>query len=167
MKRRNFLLVSSIFGLSSYLMGKDKKVRIDKSLKDVEKIIEEVQKHFFPENSQMPSAKSMHTIQFLQETISHKTYDRDIYIFIIEGAKKLQSREKGKFIYYSSEDKEIALRKYEKTLYGSRWLSRIMLLTMEAIFSDPIYGSNIDENGWKALKVQGGRPRPTTRYIKL
>jgi hypothetical protein len=147
-------------------MGRDAKVVIDKSLKDIEKVIEEVQKHFFPENSKIPSAKSMHTLQFLLETISHKTYDRDIYIFIIEGAKELQSREKGKFIYYSNQEKEIALREYEKTLYGSRWLSRIMLLTIEAIFSDPIYGSNINENGWKVLKVYGGRPRPVTRYIK-
>jgi len=166
MKRRKFLIFNLIFGLSSCL-AKEDKIIIDKSLKDVLKTIESVQEHFFPENSRIPSAKNMHVTQFLLETISHKTYDRDIYIFIIEGAKKLQSREEGKFIYYSSEDRERALRKYEETPYGSRWLSRIMLLTVEGIFSDPIYGSNINKNGWKVLKVQGGQPRPTTRYIKL
>ena len=165
MKRRNFLIFSSIFGLSSCLTGEDRVV-VDKSLKDVERTIEAVQEHLFPKGSQIPSAKSMSATEFLLETISHKTYDKDIYLFVIEGAKKLQSREKGKFISCSSQDKERALREYEETTYGSRWLSRIMILTMEGMFSDPIYGSNINENGWKTLKTYGGYPRPTTKYIK-
>ena len=101
------------------------------------------------------------------ETISHPTYDKDIRVFVIEGAQELESREKGKFTTLSEKEKERALRDYEKTHYGSTWLSRLMILTMEGMFSDPIYGSNVKEAGWKALGAYGGVPRPTMRYIKL
>ena len=47
----------------------------------------------------------------------------------------------------------------KETSYGSNWLSRIMTLTMEGLFSDPIYASNINESGWKALHAYGGVPR--------
>ncbi|RRS32349.1 MAG: hypothetical protein P794_01750 [Epsilonproteobacteria bacterium (ex Lamellibrachia satsuma)] len=166
MKRRNFLILGSLLGISSPLIGKSSR-EFGKSLKEVEKTIRSVQQHLFPEGSKLPSARSMNTTQFLLETVSHPTFDKDIRAFVIEGAKELEIREKGQFSSLSSEEKERALRSYEKTNYGSNWLSRIMILSMEGILSDPVYGSNIKEAGWKALGSYGGRPRPTTRYIEL
>jgi len=166
MKRRKFLIVGSVFGLSSYLVGKED-VSCSKALQDVEETIASVQQHLFPAGSKIPSAKSMHATEFLVETITHESYDKDIRAFVIEGAKELESREKGKFTSLSEKEKERALRAYEQTNYGSSWLGRIMTLTMEGIFSDPIYGSNVKEAGWKSLDTYGGLPRPKTRYIEL
>ncbi|MEA3456015.1 MAG: gluconate 2-dehydrogenase subunit 3 family protein [Campylobacterota bacterium] len=168
MKRRKFLIIGSIVGLSCSLAGKNSRDAVlDKSLKSIEKTIQSVQEHLFPEGSKIPSAKSMNATQFLLETITHPTYDKDIRLFVIDGAEELKGREKGKFISYSGKEKERALRAYEETGYGSSWLSRIMTLTIEGIFSDPIYGSNVKEAGWKALGSYGGVPRPTVRYIEL
>jgi len=167
MKRRKFLILSSILGLSSSLLGGNKSIVLGKSLKSVEKTIRSVQQHLFPEGSKIPSARSMNVTQFLLETITHPSYDKDIRAFVIEGAEELESREEGKFTVLSEKEKERALRAYEETSYGSNWLSRIMTLTMEGMFSDPIYGSNVKEAGWKALRSYGGLPRPATRYIKL
>lgn len=167
MKRRKFLILGSLFGLASSLMGKNETVVFSKSLSNVEKTIHSVQEHLFPEGSKIPSARSMNVTQFVLETITHPSYDKDIRIFVIEGAEELESREKGKFTSLSNEEKERALRAYEETQYGSNWLSRIMTLTMEGMFSNPIYSSNVKEAGWKALDSYGGLPRPTTRYIKL
>ena len=168
MKRRKFLILGSVFGLSSSLLGKkNNNVVFGKSLKSVEKTIQSVQQHLFPEGSNIPSARSMNVTQFLLETITHPSYDKDIRLFVIEGAEELESREEGKFTAFSEKEKERALRSYESTHYGSNWLSRIMTHTMEGMFSDPIYGSNVKEAGWKALGSYGGLPRPTTRYIKL
>jgi len=64
-------------------------------------------------------------------------------------------------------EKEKALRAYEKTNYGSSWLSRIMTLTMEGMFSDPIYGSNTKEAGWKSVGAYGGYPRAKIKYMGL
>jgi len=167
MKRRNFLIFGSVLGLSSAIMAKNHKSKLSKPLKRAEKTIYAVQDHLFPEGSEIPSAKSMQATQFLLETVSHATFDKDIRAFIIEGAEELESRENGKFIHLSKKEKESALRAYEETQYGNNWLSRILTLTMEGIFSDPIYGANIKEAGWASLDSYGGLPRPTTRYIKL
>ncbi len=166
MKRRNFLILGSILGISPYIKAKELSV-FSKSFKKVEPIISAVQEHMFPAGSKIPAAVSMNVTQFLFETITHKSYDKDIRVFVLEGAEELMKREKGQFISLSSKEKEQALRSYEKTNYGRNWLSRMMSITMEGLFSDPIYGSNIKESGWKALGSYGGLPRPTSRYITL
>jgi hypothetical protein len=166
MERRNFLILGSVLGLSPYIKAKELS-DFDRSFKKVEATVSSVQEHMFPEGSKIPSAASMNVTQFLFETITHKSYDKDIRVFVLEGAEELMEREKGKFTSLSSKEKEKALRNFEKTNYGSNWLSRIMTITMEGIFSDPIYGSNIKESGWKALGSYGGMPRPSSRYIEL
>jgi len=166
MKRRNFLILGSVLGLSPYIEAKELSV-FERSFKKVEAAIFAVQEHLFPKGSKIPSAASMNVTQFLFETITHKSYDKDIRVFVLEGAEELMKREKGKFTSMGSKEKEQALRSFEKTNYGSNWLSRIMTITMEGLFSDPIYGSNVKESGWKALGSYGGLPRPTSRYIEL
>lgn len=166
MKRRNFLLLGSMLGVSPYLHAKPSS-SFERSFKKVERTIAAVQEHMFPAGSKIPSAQSMNTLQFLFDTVNHKSYDKDIRKFVIEGAEELIEREKGLFSSMNTQQKEKALRTYEESNYGSNWLSRIMTLTMEGIFSDPVYGSNKKEAGWKALNAYGGMPRPKTRYIEL
>ena len=165
MKRRKFLIWSSLLGLSSSLKATNSD-DFEKSFQTVEAVIRAVQEHMFPEGSYLPSAREMQTTRFLFETISHKTYDKEIRAFVIEGAKELQRREKGKFASMGEEEKENALRAYEESSDGANWLARIMTLTMEGMFGDPVYGSNIQESGWTALHTSGGNPRPKNRYIE-
>jgi len=94
----------------------------------------------------------------------HPLYDRDIRTFVVEGAEELQRREGQQFLTYGRARREKALRAYERTVYGSGWLDRIMLLSLEGLLSDPIYGGNLQESGWKALGSRGGEPRPVVRY---
>lgn len=166
MQRRNFLILGSVLGLSPLLKARTSD-SFTREFEEVKETIASVQEHMFPEGSTLPSARQMNTIGFLYETVSHKTYDRDIRAFVIEGARELQQREKGRFPAMSPQEKEKALRAYEESSYGSNWLSRIMTLSMEGMFGDPIYGSNVKEAGWKALHAFGGQPRPTSRYIAL
>ena len=166
MKRRNFLILGSVLGLSPYIEAKEVSA-FERSFKKVEPTISAVQEHMFPKGSKIPSAASMNVTQFLLETITHKSYDKDIRAFVFEGAEELMQREKRQFTSMNFKEKEEALRSYEETHYGSNWISRIMTITMEGMFSDPIYGSNIKESGWKALGAYGGMPRPVSRYITL
>ena len=165
-KRRQFLILGSLLGLSPYIQAKDIST-FEKEFKAIEATLFAVQQHMFPEGSKLPSAASMHVTQFVFETITHKSYDRDIKAFVLEGAKELHKREKGQFVSMTDQEKEKALRAYEETNYGSNWLSRILTLTMEGMFCDPVYGSNIKEEGWKALSAYGGFPRPKTRYMDV
>lgn len=164
-RRRQFLILGSLLGLSPYLQAKETDA-FTREFKKVEATIAAVQEHMFPAGSKLPSAKEMHTVAFLYETITHKSYDRDIKAFVLEGAQELISREKGRFVAMSDREKEKALRAYEETSYGSSWIERIMTLTMEGMFSSPIYGSNIKEAGWKSVQSYGGYPRPKTKYME-
>ena len=166
MKRRKFLILGSIMGATPYIHAKEIS-DFEKTFKKVEPTLMAVQEHLFPEGSKIPSARSMNVTQFLLETMMHKSFDKDIKAFVIEGAKELEKREKGGFSSMTEQEKENALRSYEETDYGRNWLSRIMTLTLEGLFCDPIYGSNIKEAGWKAISSYGGFPRPTTKYIGL
>ncbi|WP_294951017.1 gluconate 2-dehydrogenase subunit 3 family protein [Sulfurovum sp.] len=166
MKRRSFLILGSLIGLSSTIKAKSPD-SFGKSFKEVEATIRAVQEHMFPSGTELPSAREMNVTKFLFETISDRTYDKDIRAFVIEGAKELQVREKGRFASMSPREKEKALRRYEESSYGQNWLSRILTLTMEGMFGDPVYGSNVKEYGWKALHAFGGQPRPKNRYIEL
>jgi len=164
-KRRKFLILSSLLSLSPYIKAKET-TDFDQAFKEVELTIAAVQEHMFPEQSKLPSARSMHLTQFLFETVTHKSYDKDIKVFVLEGAQEFIRRESGRFLSMTKVEKEKALRAYEKTNYGSAWLERIMTITMEGMFSDPIYGSNKKESGWKAVASYGGYPRPKTRYLE-
>lgn len=166
MKRRNFLVLGSLLGLSPYLEAKETS-DFEKEFKALKPTLEAVQEHLFPEGSKIPSARSMHLTQFLFETMSHYSFDRDIKAFVLNGARELEKRENGRFIVMSMEEKEKALRAYEETTYGKNWLSRMMTLSLEGLLSDPIYGSNVQEAGWKAVSSYGGFPRPNSRYIEL
>lgn len=166
MKRRVFLAVSALSAVSTMLSSKEVPVKKNLS-KDHYSLIEAVQLHMFPEGNDLPSATAFRATQFLQATIFHPSYDKDIRTFVIEGAEKLREREKGRFLHYSEKKKEEALRAYEETSYGDGWLDRIMVLSLEAFLSDPIYGGNFRQTGWNALQTRGGDPRPSTRYIAL
>jgi hypothetical protein len=164
MQRRKFLLFSSFLGVLPILKA-EASDPFKQEFKKVEPVIAAVQEHMFPQGSLLPSAKEMNVTVFLFETVAHKTFDKDIRAFVIEGAQELQNREKGRFTILAPEEMERALRAYEEDSYGRSWLARILTLTMEGMFGDPIYGSNIKEAGWQKLHSFGGEPRPGQRYI--
>ena len=165
-KRRQFLILSSFLGLSPYI-GAQEFSKFEKDFKKVKATIAAVQEQMFPKGSQLPSAAEMNVTTFLFETVAHKSFDTDIRAFVIEGAEELIRREKSQFSLMPASQREDAMRAYEETNYGSSWLARIMTLTMEGLFCDPVYGSNIKEAGWKALGAFGGQPRPNERYLDV
>jgi len=166
LQRRQFLIFSSLIGLNSYVEAREQST-YKKEFEKIKPLINAVQEHMFPENSKLPSAKKMYAIIFLYETIVHESYDKDMRTFVLDGAEELNRRTKGKFLKMTQPKREKALRNYEETEYGSSWLSRIMTLTIEGMFSDPIYSSNIQEAGWKSLGSFGGEPRPKKRYLDV
>lgn len=164
-RRRKFLILGSLLGLTPYLKAKGV-TKFERAFGHVAPTIKAVQEHMFPPKSKLPSAKAMHSSQFLFDTMMHTSFDKDIKVFVLEGAEEFIKREKKAFITMTVTEKENALRAYEETRYGRFWLSRIMTLTMEGLFCDPIYGSNIDKAGWESLGQKGGFPRPKTKYLE-
>jgi len=164
LKRRKFLKLGGLLGLSGYIHAEGSET-FYKEYAAVAPIIEAVLGHMFPSGSKIPSAKETNLTQFVYETISHPSYDRDIRAFVVEGAKALDKRTNGTFVALKHHARERALRDYEQTGYGDNWLGRMMTLGMEGLFSDPLYGANKAASGWKALHAYGGQPGPTVRYL--
>ena len=165
MDRRFFLGYCGVAG-TSILFASDPKPKRSLS-KNAYELIAAVQRHMFPEATGIPSAVSFGATQFLVEAIIHPLYDKDMRKYVIEGAEELQSRTKQKFLSFDEQEREESLRAYEKTAYGSGWLDRIMLLSLEGLLSDPIYGGNREKSGWKAVGTAGGDPEPQVRYAGL
>lgn len=164
LQRRSFMRLVALLGLSPYLGAEE---NVSKAFDKVASTIATVQDHMFPVGAKLPSSKQLNLTHFLKETLFHASFDKDIRAFVIDGAKELELQEKGRFTKLSFEEREKALRKFESWHYGASWLSRIMTLSMEGMFSDPIYGANRAELGWKAVGTYGGFPRPKQRYIDV
>ena len=164
MKRRRFLKLGVVIGASVSLDAKSP-TGFRKAFSEVSEIIETVLGHIFPAGSRLPSARETGLSAFVYETIAHPSYDRDIRAFVIEGARELDKRTKGKLTEMGEKELEQALRAYEATEYGDGWLGRMMTLGLEGLLSDPIYGANPKEAGWRALETEGGQPRPSERYL--
>lgn len=45
------------------------------------------------------------------------------------------------------------------------WIYDMLIFCSEAVFGDPIYGANIDENGWKWISHETGLPQPKTPFL--
>lgn len=165
-KRRNFLVYASMVTFSPHLDARSD-LKFERKFKEVKEIIYAVQKHMFPVNTIVSLVEKPSVIAFIFKTLAHKSFDKEIRVFVIEGAQEFAQRTQGKFFTMSYKDREKALRAYEETEYGSAWLSRIMTLTFEGMLSDPIYGANEEGRGWKALHTSGGEPRPKKRYLNV
>ena len=118
-----------------------------------------VMRHLFPKND----AEAL--VAFIETTIFHPSYDRDIRRFVITGMEDFDRAAKGRFVQLDTQAKEKALRDFEATAYGAGWLRRMLILGCEGTFGDPIYGANPRGMHWQRVGTQGGLPRPTVRYI--
>jgi len=168
MNRRLFISLSAIGGVST-LISADNIIeeRKDRLPKDIYLTLEAIISHFFPSIGHLPSAQEFGAMEFLDSTIYHRTFDRDIRDFIIRGAESFIRESRGAFLKYNQIERERVLREFESSSIGGDWLSRIMILSMEALLSDPIYGGNIRESGWRALDIDEGKPQPSVRFVEL
>lgn len=65
----------------------------------------------------------------------------------------------------SSSQREKLLKHISQKQWGKNWLSTLLSYGFEAMFSDPIYGANMNEAGWKWLAFEGGKPRPKRAFL--
>ncbi len=148
-----------------------------KNLTDPWLTLAEVQEHLFPpgDSSEQtsPGAKDIAALRFLRNMLDAPDTDAEEKSFILNGVNWLndlsEKNYQSKFVKLSSENKETILRQIETSNAGSRWLSLMMSYLIEALLSDPVYGGNKDQQGWKWLEHIPGFPTPTVDkvYFKL
>jgi gluconate 2-dehydrogenase gamma chain len=132
-----------------------------------------VHDHLFPTTPDAPGAREINATAFLRTQLAEPHMDPDNRKFILNGVGWLNDiavkRHEARFIVLGKDQREDVLRQIEKTGAGERWISLVLLYIFEALLSDPVYGGNPDQIGWKWLEHQPGFPRPPAnqRYQKL
>ena len=130
-----------------------------------------VQEHLFPATDNSPGAIDIQALRFLQNML--ETPDNDDKNFISKGVDWLNDistkNHSQIFLKLDEHNKEKVLRQIEQSQAGERWLSLLLTYLIEALLSDPVYGGNPDDIGWKWLEHQPGFPRPSAdkMYYKL
>jgi len=132
-----------------------------------------VQEHLFPVTKDSPGAGDINATLYLKSMLYTPDMEKENREFIINGIgwlNAMSNEMKGKpFIQLPEQDREIVLRRIEKSRAGQSWLATLLLYTIEALLADPVYGGNPHGIGWKWLQHQPGFPRPPEdkMYYKL
>ncbi|MFT4754388.1 MAG: gluconate 2-dehydrogenase gamma chain [Salibacteraceae bacterium] len=124
-----------------------------------------VQNHLFPTSMDVPGASDFHAATYYSWNLMDTEEDPAVIQKMRDGLKwieeEAQTLFQKQFVNLSDTEKENALRSLEKEGYGESWISLTLTQIFEALLSDPIYGSNTNQAGWKWLAHSAGVPRPT------
>lgn len=132
-----------------------------------------VQDHLFPSEADAPGAKEINAISYLRNMLADPVTDTDEKEFILNGVKWLNElaveRHEAVFVDLPQLQQSALLRQISKTTAGRNWVSRLLSYLLEALLSDPVYGGNPGDIGWKWLEHRPGYPRPpmNKRYYDL
>ncbi len=134
------------------------------------KALAAVQEHLFPKSPDSPGAADINATAYLENAITAPGIDPDSRNTIVNGVSRVQdaSRERFDVAFNNLEyqQREQLLRYLaDKTRWGRAWLSLVLYYIFEALLSDPVYGGNPGEIGWRWLEHQAGFPRPPADRI--
>lgn len=124
-----------------------------------------VQEHIFPNGPDSPGAADVNAAAYLEWAITAPGIDPDTRNTIVNGVGRLQDASRERFAVLfnrlSFDQREQLLRYLaDETRWGRTWLSLLLTYILEALLSDPAYGGNPDQIGWRWLQHQPGFPRP-------
>ena len=131
------------------------------------KVIEAVHAVLFPKGLKAPSASEFGATAYLATVSTHSSFWKDDLKFLSHGATLL-IEEESDFLTMNPSDRDEALRDFvSDSPKGESWVALILFYTLEALLSNPIYGGNRDELGWKWLNHHTGEPQPKVKFAEL
>ena len=163
MTRRVFILATIGAGTALVFLPQENKthIRIEPF-----RVMQAVQEVLFPKGLQAPSALEFGATNYLLRVSSHSSFMKSDLKFLTFGAD-LFINEVPNFFKMNAQEKEKALRNFvEGNSKGENWISLLLFYTLEALLSDPIYGGNRNEIGWKWLSHNAGQPQPKTQWVQ-
>ncbi|MCH9740833.1 MAG: gluconate 2-dehydrogenase subunit 3 family protein [Epsilonproteobacteria bacterium] len=163
MTRRVFIASTIVVGTALMLLPQGAKTPIK-----IEpfKVIASVQEVLFPKNGDAPSASEFGATNYLINVSSHASFVKSDLLFLHEGAQKLIEEEPD-FLTMHFDEQSKVIEEFSETKIGKNWLSFLLFYTIEALLSDPIYGGNKNELGWRWLGHNTGEPQPTVAWAFL
>jgi len=162
MKRREFIATTALVSLASTLNSKS----IENIDNKIWLVLDEVLEIIFPQTDKMPSSKDFGAIKYLKEVSSNDTFDEADKKLIFQGSLDFLDTFP-EFLSSNKTQKENFVQSANESSYGQEWLNKVIYYGIEAMLSDPIYGGNTKEIGWKSLNHETGRPQPKRKYAKV
>jgi len=155
MKRRVFLLFTLlVLTTKSFAKGLHEN-----------KIIVAVLEHLLPATPKYSGAKAFGIAKYLRFVTTHPSFNAQDLRFLFDGATKLEQTYPP-FLLYTPAQKENALRAFEATSIGQKWLALLLYYGLEAMLGDPIYGGNKNMQGWKNFNISPPKPMAKTPFGK-
>lgn len=170
--RRNFIknslavgVLSQVSFIQSCTNEFSKTILSDKKLK----VVISVQNILFPKDENGPGAFDFNAHKYLLWILSDKRIAKDEKQYIIDGIRWINEASEEnyatKYLNLSKKEQVNLIQIIVKTNWGESWLSVLLTFIFEAMISDPIYGFNTDEIGWKWLQHQAGYPRASKELM--
>ena len=164
MTRRVFILAVIGAGTALALLPQHAKTHIDIA---PFKIIQAVQETFFPKGLKAPSALEFGATNYLLNVSSHSSFLKSDLTFLLYGADLLIN-DQNDFLTMNPKERDKALRDFVNSSdKAENWASLLLFYTLEALLSDPIYGGNKNELGWKWLGHHTGQPQPKVKFAEV
>ena len=164
MERRLFILATIGAGTALALLPQNSKTHIKIA---PFKVIEAVQEILFPKKLKAPSAFEFGATNYLLLVSSHSSFVKSDLKFLLYGADLL-IKYRDDFLTIEPKYRDKILRDFiNSSSKAENWLSLLLFYTLEALLSDPIYGGNRDELGWRWLNHNAGKPQPKVRFAKI
>lgn len=130
-----------------------------------------VQEVLFPHEKDSPGAIDINAAGYFQWVLVDPMLDPAEIKFKKNGLTWLEEESQElftmSFINLNDKDQNKVLESIAEHSWGRSWISVMLKHIFEALLSDPIYGANTDEKGWKWLDYQPGIPRPVKNKIYL
>ena len=162
MKRRNFIKFTTIGAILFSTNITVARTIPQKTLL----ILDEIFNIIFPKTTTMPSAKEFKALEYLIKNISHKTFENEDKVLILDGTKDFNKSFSEFLTLNQNKKKELIFEIIKTSTYAKSWVSKLTYYGIEAMFSDPIYGGNFNQIAWKSINHAVGIPQPLKTYGK-
>ena len=161
--RRVFIASSLLTGTALFLLPQGAKTSIK-----IEpfKVIAAVQEVLFPKDLDAPAASEFRATAYLLNVSTHSSFWADDLNLLVNGAQKLIKKENN-FLILNPIEQDAALRDFiNNSQKGENWVALLLFYTLEALLSDPLYGGNKNNSGWKWLGHNTGKPQPKKMFAE-
>jgi len=120
--------------------------------------------YLWPDDKSGPGIVEIKVYDYLIWMLSDKNIDPEENQYTINGLNwvdetAMEDYQKH-FEKICKREKYRLLHKISNLEWGENWLSKMLSILIEALFADPVYGSNPDGIGWKWVNHNPGQPRP-------
>ncbi len=126
-----------------------------------------------PSDGNGPASRDIHAVSYLDWLLADPLYDADIQAQIRSGLTRcleLAQKRHGKaFRQLTGVRQRDVLEHLKAQRHGEDFFSRMLSVLIDALVIDPVYGTQVQQQGWKWLGHIPGKPRPgpANRYPEI